>query len=47
MNKQEKKQKLTGTDNSMVVTRRKGVGGIIKDKGGQLFGDGRRLDFGW
>lgn len=36
------------TDNRMVVTRGKRGGGKTKEsKGGQIHGDGERLDFGW
>ena len=41
------KQKLTDTHNSVVVTRGKGSQGVVKVKGGQIYGDGRRFDFGW
>ena len=41
MNKQENKQNLIDTDNSMVITRGKGGGGVVKRKGGQPHG-GRR-----
>ena len=34
------KLKLTDTDNSMVVAIGKGVG-VVKGKGGQIYGDGR------
>ena len=27
--------------------RRGGGGGAVKDNGGQIYGDGRRSDFGW
>lgn len=37
--------KLIDIDNSMVVTRRKGVG-LVKGTEGQTYGD-RRFDFGW
>ena len=43
-----KKQKLTDTDNSMVVTRgRHGGSKTVNGKGSQRYGDGRRFDFGW
>ena len=41
------KQKLIGPDNSMVVTTEGGVGGVVKCKGDELYGDGRLFDFGW
>ena len=43
--RQKKKQKFIDKDNSMV-----GKGGgkeVIKDKGGQMYGDRRRFYFGW
>ena len=40
------KQKLIDTDNSMVVTRRKGKGRLVKGKGDQIHGD-RRFHFRW
>ena len=48
MNIQEKQtKKNSDTDNSVVVTRGKGVGEEAKGKGGSINGDRRRLDFGW
>ena len=38
--------KLINTDNSMVITRRKG-GWEAEDSIGGINGDGRRLDLGW
>ena len=46
MNKQEKKN-LTDTDNSMVVTRGKRGGRVVKGKRGEIYGDEKRFDFGW
>ena len=43
--RERNKQKLTDTDNSMVVTRGKGRG-IVKGKEGQIHSD-RRFDFGY
>ena len=40
------KHKLIDTDNSKVVTRGKRSGGVVKEKGGQIYGD-KRFDFGW
>ena len=40
------KQKLIDIDNSIVVTRGKGDGGIVKYKGGQIYGDRQRFDLG-
>ena len=46
--RQTNKPKLIDTDNSLVVTTGKGVGGEIdKNKGGQIYSDRRRFDFGW
>lgn len=39
------KLKLVDTDNGMLVPRRKGAG-TGREKGGQVFGDGRCFDFG-
>lgn len=36
-----KQEKLIKTANSMVVTRGRESGGVIKDKGGQIYGDRR------
>ena len=45
--KQTKKQKLSHTDISMVVTREIGsAAGVKEGKEGQIHGDERRLDFG-
>ena len=44
----EQIKQLIDTDNSMVVTT--GGGGWVGDKEskrGQIYSDGRRLDFGW
>ena len=40
--------KIGSTDpgNSVVVTREKGGGRVVQGKGGQINGDGRRLDLG-
>ena len=35
------KLKLIDTDNSVVITRGKGVGGVEEYRGGQIYGDGR------
>ena len=43
MNKQTK---LIDTDNRMVGTREKGSVGVGKDKGGQIYVDGRNFNFG-
>ena len=39
--------KNSDTDNSTVVTRGKGCGGVEEGKGDQIHGGKRRLDFGW
>ena len=39
--------KLIDTDKSMVVTRGKGGGWVVKGKGGQIYGDKRQFDRGW
>ena len=42
-----KTKKLIDTDNSMVVTRGVVGGGVDEEgKGGQICGDGRRINFG-
>ena len=46
MNKQDK-QRLIDTDNSVVVSKGNGGWKVAEDKGGQTWGDGRRLDLGW
>ena len=47
-NEQARKiQKLIKRANSMVVTRGRECGRVIKDKGGQIYGDRRWFDFGW
>ena len=45
MNKQENKNSQAQT--TVWVARGKGVGEVVKGKGGQVYGDGRRFDFGW
>ena len=35
------------TDNSIGVTKEKGIWFVVKDKVDQIYGEGRRLDFGW
>ena len=48
-NKQTRKsngQKLIDTDNGVVVTSGVGIW-VVKDKGGQIYGEGRGFDFGW
>ena len=40
------KQTLIDTDDSLGVTRGKGVGGVVRGKGDQICGDRRRFDFG-
>ena len=40
------KSKLTGIDNSMVVTRGKGDRELVKGEMGQIYGDGRWFDCG-
>ena len=47
MNNQEKQKNPHGTDNSRVVTRGEGVGGVEKRKGSQIRGDRKRFDFVW
>ena len=43
-----RKKHLTDTDNSKVITRRKGVwGGEVEECTGRINHGGRRLDFGW
>ena len=45
---EQDKQKLKDTDHSLVVTREKEVEEeVYKSKGGQIYGDRRRFDFGW
>ena len=46
MDEQANKQKLIGTENSMVVTRGEGWG-VVQGKRGQMYGEERRFDFGW
>ena len=41
------KLKLIDTDDNMVATRGKGVGVVKHKRGVKLYGDRRRLDFGW
>ena len=41
-----KTNKFKDTDNSMVVTRKKG-GGVLKGEGTQIYGDRRGFDLGW
>ena len=42
------KQKLRDTDYVMMVTRGKGGWKEVEEgKGGRIYDDGRRLDFGW
>ena len=41
---QTRKKYLTDTNSRMLVTREKRV---VKSKGGQEYGDGKRFDFGW
>ena len=45
LNKLGKSQALIDTDKSMVVTRRKGHGDVVKGEGGQIYGDGKRFKF--
>ena len=42
-----KANKNSGIENSMIVTSGKGVRGIVKGKAGQIYGIGKRFDFGW
>ena len=48
-NEQQEKQTkiLIDRDNRMVVTRGKGMGRVVKNEGGQIYGDGRGFDFVW
>ena len=49
-NKQTRKrneQKLTDTNNSLVVKRQVGCGRTVNGEGGQIYGDGRRFGFRW
>lgn len=40
-------KKLIDSDNSMMVVRGDECKGGDEGKGGQIYDDGRRLDFGW
>ena len=45
-NKKNKWAKLIAIDNSVMVTRGKWGSEVVKNEGGQIYGDGRRLDSG-